>query len=95
MIIPDKIKIGGLIYDVKHQKNVSRDRGSLGISCGNSQEIEIEESLSDQMKKHVLIHEIIEQINFLYELDLPHPKILILEAAIYQVITDNSEVFKS
>ncbi len=94
MRIPDKVKIGGHEYSCKVVPCLGRDYGADGRSCGNSLEIEIEETLPQQNKESVLIHEILEQINYRYELNLPHEKITILETALYQVIRDNPEIFK-
>lgn len=95
MQIPKKVKIGGYIYDCMLVPNLTRDNDALGCSCGNSLRIEIEESLPHENKESTLLHEILEQINFRYELCLEHKQITILEATLYQVIKDNPEIFLS
>lgn len=94
MKIPEKVKIGGHEYTCKTAPFLGRDHSASGRSCGNSLEIEIEETLPQQNKESTLIHEILEQINYRYELDLPHEKISILETALYQVIRDNPDIVK-
>lgn len=62
MKITDKVKIGGYEYTCKIIPNLSRDFGTNARSCANSLDIEIEETLPQQNKKSVLIHEILEHI---------------------------------
>ncbi|SHH54639.1 hypothetical protein SAMN02745135_01154 [Caloranaerobacter azorensis DSM 13643] len=89
MRIPEKIKIGGHTYICKFDDKLSRDTSANGMSCGNSLEIIIDSSLPEENQESVLLHEILEQINFRYELNLEHEKITILESALYQVLKDN------
>lgn len=91
MRIPETIKIGGLIYKCIEVENLSRDKNANGASCGNGLYIEIDKSLPEQLKESVLLHEILEQINYIYELELDHKTITTLEAALYQVFKDNFE----
>lgn len=91
--MPNKLKIGGLIYKCTLEKNLGRDYSATGQSCNNDLWIKIDDSLPEQNKKSTLIHEIIEQINCIYELGLEHDKICTLETALYQVIADNKELF--
>ena len=51
--------------------------------------------MSNDLENKVLLHEIIEAINFDYELKLEHQKITILESTLYQVIIDNQELIES
>ena len=94
MEIPEKVKIGGHEYTCKTVPCLGRDHSANGRSCGNSLEIEIEETLPQQNKESTLIHEILEQINYRHELDLPHEKISILETALYQIMRDNPQTVK-
>jgi hypothetical protein len=92
--IPDKVKIGGIVYNCSFSNTSARDSGSLGSSCGNACEIVIDSTVPKQNQESTLLHEIIEQINFRYELNLEHKQITVLESAIYQVIKDNPDIFK-
>lgn len=89
------IKIGGINYEVKYKKNLARDRGNLGECCGNSAEIGLDEDINKNVKDKVLLHEIIEAINFEYELKLEHEKISILESTLYQIIIDNKKIIEN
>jgi hypothetical protein len=95
MNIPEKIKIGGIIYNCNMSNTLTRDSAVLGTSCGNACEIVIDSTTQKQNQETTLLHEIIEQINFRYELKLEHNQITTLESALYQVIKDNPEIFKA
>lgn len=92
-MIEKNIKIGGLYYKTLEVKDLARDHSALGRCCGNNTTIELDSELKDSVKEKTLIHEIIEAINFEYELDLEHPKISILASAFYQVLVDNKNLF--
>lgn len=90
----NNIKIGGLNYSVKKVKDLARDHDALGRCCGNSASIEIDMEIGKNVTDKVLLHEIIEAINFEYELNLEHPKISILASTLYQVLIDNKGLFE-
>jgi hypothetical protein len=94
MNIPKEVKIGGHIYSCGLKENLSRDESRHGQSCGNALEIEIDASIPHENKESALIHEVLEQINYRYELRLEHSKITILETALYALIKDNPGIFK-
>jgi predicted heme/steroid binding protein len=89
MELPAKIKIGGLVYRVSTDNALGRDRNRLGESSGNDLTIAIDSSIPRQNKESVILHEVLEQINYRYELCLDHEKITVLETALYQVMKDN------
>lgn len=90
----NNIKIGGLNYSVKKVKDLARDHAALGRCCGNSASIEIDMEIGKNVTDKVLLHEIIEAINFEYELNLEHNKISILAMALHQVLSDNKGLLK-
>lgn len=94
MNIPKKVKIGGLEFSVKERKNELRDNKRSGSSCGNTQEIVIDSDISQQFKETTFIHELIHQIDFVYNIGLEHQQVFLLEAGIYALIKDNPEIFK-
>lgn len=89
------IKIGGINYRIEYKKDLTRDRGHLGECCGNNATIGLDDNLDYNVERKVLLHEIIEAINFEYELNLEHNKISIFETALYQILIDNKELIKS
>lgn len=91
MILPNKLKIAGYDYAVEYKK---MEENMVGNSCGchraASQGIWIEETMHQQQKESVLLHEIIEAINFHSQLKLDHSTISTLETGLYQVLKDNA-----
>lgn len=96
MKIPSVIKIGGVDFtvivndDYKEEDANVRTMGQMDYFKG---QIWIRESIGDNMKESVLLHEILEAINEAHELNLKHSQITSLEHALYQVIKDNNIVF--
>ncbi len=94
MELPATIKIGGHIYRVSTSNTMARDSDAYGSSCGNALEIIIDTTVPEQNQQSALLHEILEQINYRYELGLEHWQITILESALYQVLRDNNLNFR-
>ena len=86
------IKIGGHDVAVK----LWSSNGLVGAPCGQfdsrNNEIIINTYYDIQNQETTLIHEIIEAINYLFELNLEHNKIQTLEAALYQILKDNKMI---
>jgi len=90
-----KLKIFGFIYTIKTEF----DRGNVDGLAGQCNAIKTEITISTAMnskphQKSVLIHEIIEAINYHLELKLDHTAITGLETGLYQVIVDNPELLE-
>lgn len=94
MKLPNIIKIGGHVYSVSSSNTLARDNDAHGSSCGNALEITIDTTIPEQNQESALLHEILEQINYRYELRLEHRQITILESALYQVLRDNDLNFR-
>lgn len=86
------MKIGGFEYSITEIDDLARDRDCLGNSCGNNLQIQIDKSICKDLKAATLIHECIEQLNFLYELGLEHNVITTLGNSIHQIIKENKEL---
>jgi len=89
-----KIKIAGHWYRVKFKPNLYRDNDAAGRSNANKNTIDLDPTGTKSHQREVLWHEIIEQLNYRYELGLPHEKITILGASIFQVIEDNPKLLE-
>jgi len=89
MKIPSILKIGG--YDVK----IDYDNSTIQFGQFDPQKLSITlfSLNSSQNMSSTLIHEIIEALNYIYELDLPHDKITVLANGMFQVLKDNKLVF--
>jgi len=49
----------------------------------------LSEELSESMAVSTLLHEIIEHINYSFQLEMEHNVLQALEAGLYQILTDN------
>ena len=89
--IPKRLNIGGFDYEVIVRDNrvVQDGTSSRGSHSGKLQKIWIDTSPHRQQTESVLIHEILEAINDLYELELEHSRITVLGTTLYQVLKDN------
>jgi len=88
-MIPDSIKIGGLIYII-NQIEMGDEGEANHIPCV----ININKNLAESKKLMVLNHETFEIISEEYQLNLKHPKIMTLSFAWHQVYKDNPGVFE-
>lgn len=93
MNIPKKIKIGALTFKIKYEKNLTGGSNNLGEMRPMPQEIAIEVNLAPDIKERTFLHEVIEAIDYNYNLSLEHYKIEILGAALQSFIKDNPKVF--
>jgi hypothetical protein len=91
---PKTVKIGGHHYRIKWKKNLARREDAAGRSCASNLAIHLDPDGSKSHIDEVFWHEVIEQINYLYELNLPHAQISILGAAFFQVLSDNPKIVK-
>lgn len=94
MKIPEKVKIGGLKFTIQEKEHELRDKQCSGRSCGNTQQIVLDKGISKQFKETTFIHEVIHQIDFVYNIGLEHQQVFQLEAGIYAFIKDNPNLFK-
>ena len=89
MNIPVSVKVGALIYQVRQESGLFGRHSKFGQHDFFRQEILLDADLPDRAKQSSLVHEIIEAINYNYELGLEHNKITTLETALYQILSDN------
>jgi hypothetical protein len=83
------IKILGYNYTIV-EGGASEVIGAFGRFHPKSQTIQLAENLCDEQKLSTLLHEIIEAINYHFEMELDHRIIMSLEAGLYQVMVDNN-----
>ena len=88
MNIGKELIIAGLKYKIELEKNLARDANALGTHCGNIATIKVDEDLRGCVKKKTLLHEILEAINFEYELKLEHNILCIIESALFEIINN-------
>ena len=88
MRIPKVLNIGGQHYKVE-LKSFIDGQDCSGYTHLEMNRILINKDMVKRQQETTLIHEIIEVINFQYELNLSHNVIQSLEAAMYQTLKDN------
>ena len=95
MQIPKQIKIGGYIVSVEFVNNLMTDRQHNGEYHPRIQTIKIDKDCSEQEREEVFIHEVLEAIKAIYDIQLEHRDLSLLATVLHQVIVDNPEVFKT
>jgi len=95
MQIPKQIKIGGYIVSVEFVNNLMTDRQHTGEYHPRIQTIKIDKDCSEQEREEVFIHEVLEAIKAIYDIQLEHRDLSLLATVLHQVIVDNPEVFKT
>jgi len=85
MFTKNLIKIAGHHFTVDYIDGLA-DSGSTDFT---DNKILINKNLSQSNKESVVIHECLEAISAIYDLNLPHQTIQTLEAAIYALYKDN------
>jgi hypothetical protein len=88
----NKLKIAGLDYEIMLEKDIARDI-ALGLHCGNSATIKVDAGLRDIVKQKVLLHEILEAINYEYELKLEHEKLSVLDSALFEIFKNKENAW--
>lgn len=88
--LPDFLNIQGKTFSVEYRDEIVEDGKNF---CGSSdiaeQRIEISLRYPKEGQESTLLHEIIEVINGLNDLNLKHWQISVLETALWQVLKEN------
>jgi hypothetical protein len=93
--IPKKVKIGGYEIKVCLADNLMVERGNVGEYNPREQVISIDNATTTQQRQEVFIHEVLEAITSIYDIDfVDHKDLSNMAVVIYQVIKDNNEVFR-
>lgn len=92
MVIPDKIKVGGLTFRIS-ESDLLKDSPTFGVTQLNQLFIVIDPSSASERKAQTFVHEVIEALNDAYHLKMEHDMIERLEGALYAFIVDNPGVF--
>ena len=90
----DKIKIGGYEIKIEEDEKILTNESRIGEYSPIEQKIKLYPGLTEQQKNETLIHEVLEAINDIYELDLDHDgQLCKLSVVIHQIIADNQKLF--
>lgn len=93
MQIPEKIKIGGYIVSVEFVNNLMTDWQHNGEYHPRIQTIKIDKDCSEQQKEETFLHELLEAITSIYDIQLEHRDLSLLAIVLHQVIKDNPGIF--
>jgi hypothetical protein len=89
MKLPAKLRIIGFDYRVIEDPDLTKKQDSMACHIGNTLQIIIDEGFSDPHKKEALIHELLESLNYLLELGLPHNIITGISQGLFAIVNDN------
>lgn len=78
-----------LIFKDIEKEEADSNSGYCVVS-GNK--IVVNKNLPISQQESTIVHEALEAINFLFELNLEHNKIMTLETALYQFMKDNYKI---
>ncbi len=81
--IPKEIEVNGMSIEIIMEEELLRRKDSSGQFDPMKMKIYIDPALCPAQQKVTLVHEVIEAINHLYDMDLEHHKICLLEAALF------------
>jgi hypothetical protein len=84
-----EIDILGKKYSVEKRRFLARDDNCAGRHNAALCKIEIDGTSAQNMAGSILIHEILEAINYHMELGLDHPNITRLESGLFQIMKAN------
>lgn len=96
MKFPKKVKIGGHYYDIlvaDLDEKAGSDKAGGCYVVKNKIYVNKNYNYSQSQTEESFLHEIIEALNYNYELKLEHEKISILGSTLYQVLKDNKIKF--
>lgn len=94
MNIPETVKIGGYIITVLRRKGVMEERGNLGEYHHITQELWIDEELTEQQAEEIFIHEILEAFKDIYLLKYSHDILNLNGVMLHALIKDNPDMFR-
>ena len=94
MKLPDKLKIGGHVVDVRVVSSREMPE-KLGESTEMLNIIRVWDGLPESQTTAIFLHEVVERINSQYELKMEHRQITGLAEALFQILRDNYLDFKN
>ena len=89
-----KVKIGGHQYKIRYKKGLARLHDAAGMSCASNLSIILDPDGKQSHIDEVFWHEVVEQINYQHELNLPHNTITTFGCCLQQVLADNPRIVK-
>lgn len=91
MVLPESVTVSGFIIPVRLVKNLYSEHACYGLFRSIEMVIDIDESLSEDKKEVIFVHEWIEAVKDIYLLDMEEHEIQILAVTI-RCLLKNGEV---
>lgn len=95
MNILNEVRIGGYIVEVVGRDNIMLERGHQGEYHPMTQRIVLDTAMTLQQRREIFLHEIIEAIVSIYDINIEHRDLNLLGVVLHQIITDNPGIFKN
>jgi hypothetical protein len=92
---PTTSKVAELVFGISYENDpIIEGEKCFGYCDEARQLIVMDETLDDSVMRHYLVHEIIEQMNCVYGIDLTHPQISALATIWASYIRENGDVME-
>lgn len=91
--IPETVKIGGYIIRILRKNMDEEKRSNMGEYHHFTQEIWLDERLTEQQEEEIFIHEILEAIKDIYLLKYSHEILNLNGVMLFALIKDNPGIF--
>lgn len=89
----DKVKIGGITYDIEQKESVevNQDKNYYGVCNFKNAIIEISNTVNEQRQEQTLIHEIMHAVFYEAGIELENEEEIVNRASLvwYQVLKEN------
>lgn len=89
--LPTHLRIAGQDYEVFAEEEWME--GQLGGCNHRKPSLWVADSLAPPRQRQVLIHEILEALNFELDIDLEHHQIELLETGLFGLLRDNPQLY--
>ena len=93
MIIPDKVKVGGITYKVDQVNKIDNKKKIHGMQTQWEERIQIKKSLPHVYKEKVFVHELVHAIFDFLMWEQDDSTVERLAGALHMVIKDNPTLF--
>lgn len=90
--LPAFIHIGGIRYSVDRFSDPLNLGAPMGRFMAREARMLVLDDLAPEVARSTLLHECLEAVNYSNQLDLPHPTIMVLEAALDALLRANPEL---
>jgi len=92
--VPCSLEMFGHTYVVEYRDGMPED-ATIGLCNPADTVISINKNIAPSMQEVTLLHEIVEAVSIMNELNLPHPHITCLATNLYHILKENNLYFPS